>query len=402
MIPVVLVASLSGATGWYCRGRETPPPTPFQTAEIARGRLIATFQATGTLEPEEVVAVGAPVAGSIESLGADPSDPTKTLHWGSVVQKGTVLAQIEKDFYQAQVQTAAAELSKETFDLVLKKAHLTKAKKDWKRAQGLFRKDGISEAEYDQAKVSHEAAKAAVEISKAQIQKAEAALAVARMNLAKTTITSPVSGVIIDQRVNVGQTVVAGASPSGLFLIARDLRKMEVWATVKEADAGKIRIGQRVQFSVDARPGVVYRGSVKAQGKFASRRDAAGNQPVGTYTVVVSVDNTDGKLTPYLAARLSFIVKEQSKPLLVPNAALAWQPAGNQLHPSARATYAGLKGKRKGSSEGAGQELGIVWVQEGSSVRPIQVRVGLSDGIHTEIVDVIGGELAEGTAVITG
>jgi len=242
-------------------------------------------------------------------------------------------------------------------------------------------------------------------VSKAQIGVSEGALTLAKTNLDYTTIRSPVKGVIIDRRINVGQTVVASLSAPSLFLIAKDLSKMEVWATVNEADVGKIKIGQPVTFTVDAYPGDVFKGTVKPQGEYPARLNATMNQNVVTYTVVVSAENTPspgfpkGKLLPYLTANLSFRVSEKDNALLVPNAALRWQPANRQIHPDARADYAKVKNKKRAENE---PERGFVWVAEGGYVRPIQVQLGPSDKVNTEVVDVVGGELSEGTDLVVG
>jgi HlyD family secretion protein len=232
---------------------------------------------------------------------------------------------------------------------------------------------------------------------------AEASLKTAQTNLDYATISAPVKGVVIDRRVNVGQTVVASLSAPSLFLIAKDLSKMEVWATVNEVDVGKIHADQDVKFTVDAFPGRAYLGKVVPQGNLPFRLNATMNQNVVTYTVVVSVDNKDGLLRPYLTANLTFIVADKKDVLLVPNSALRWQPSREQVAPDQRATYAQLKGKKRSASDTEGLENAFVWVKgEEGQVRYIQLQTGLSDNVNTEVVGVVGGELPEGTQVIVG
>src|SRR5208337_1023550 len=151
-------------------------------------------------------------------------------------------------------------------------------------------------------------------------------------------------------------------SAPSLFLIAKDLSKMEVWATVNEVDVGKIRAGQDVKFTVDAFPGRVYRGSVVPQGKLPFRLNATMNQNVVTYTVVVSVDNKDGLLRPYLTANLTFVVADKEDALLVPNAALRWQPTADQIAPDLRDTYYRLRGKKRSPTDTDTVNHGFVWV----------------------------------------
>ncbi len=314
---LVLVAGVLSAGYWQWQVRGSTR-TSFTVAEVKRGNLEATVGSTGTLQPREVVDVGAQVVGRIVFIGKDANTRSGIVDWGSevegpvfdnaghVVKLGTVLAQIDPSLYEAQRNSARASLKAAEADVLVKTATLYQATRDWGRAeavrQGRDAQAGIAQAEYDQYKSTFEAATANLELSKANVGLAEANLKNAQTNLDYTTITAPVSGVVIDRRVNVGQTVVASLSAPSLFLIAKDLSKMEVWATVNEVDVGKIHAGQNVKFTVDAFPGRVYKGKVVPQGKLPFRLNATMNQNVVTYTVVVSVDNKDG-ITPPLSDR---------------------------------------------------------------------------------------------------
>ncbi len=404
---LVVVIGASGAGFWYWRN-SGQPQTVFRTAHVFRGPLRATISATGTLEPEEVVDVGAQVAGRIDSLGQDPNNPKKMINWGSAVEQGTVLAQIDPSLYKAQVQSGEADLIRAKADLLQKEAQVVKAAADWKRAQDLLPTKGISQEEFDAYKAAFEVAKANVEVSKAQIGVVTGTLELAKTNLKYTTITSPVKGVIIDRRVNVGQTVVASLSAPSMFLLAKDLSKMEVWATVNEADVGKISTGQPVLFTVDAYPGDVFKGTVKAQGEYPARLNATMNQNVVTYTVVVSADNTPqpgyphGKLWPYLTTNLSFIVSDKSDALLVPNAALRYDPSRKLIHPDVRGEFAKLKSRKRSATDPEPSQGFVWWVDDGY-VKFIQVRTGATDGVNTEILGVVGGDdLPEDTAIVIG
>jgi HlyD family secretion protein len=240
--------------------------------------------------------------------------------------------------------------------------------------------------------------------AQANVLTAKANLKTAQTNLDYTTITSPVDGVVIDRRVNVGQTVVASLSAPSLFLLAKDLSKMEVWATVNEVDVGKIRAGQDVKFTVDAFPGRLYQGTVVPQGNLPFRLNATMNQNVVTYTVVVSVDNTDLLLRPYLTANLTFIVADKKDALLVPNAALRWQPSREQIAPDLRDTFYQLKAKKRGPTDAEALDRGFVWVKgDNGYVRYLELHTGLSDSVNTEVLEVLsGGELPEHTPVIVG
>jgi len=406
IIIVLVVAALGGGAVWGYWKFTSPQRFQFRTATVERGRLEATIGATGTLQPEEVIDVGAQVAGRIEKFFKDesfkdPRDPTKEklITWGSEVEDGTKLAQIDDRLYRADRDAAKADLARAKADLQLKTAQRAQAAADWKRAEDLKPQKGISDAEYDAAKAANDMAQANVGVSEAQVNQSKAALDKAETNLDYTTIRSPVKGVIIDRRINVGQTVVASLSAPSLFLIAKDLTKMEVWAVVNEADIGRIVIDQPVRFTVDALPGRVFRGKVIRQGNFQARLNVNMVNNVVTYTVVVAVDNADRALLPYQTANLNFIISDKSDALLVPNAALRWQPSRRQIHPDALKNFDKLLRDKRTDGATTGQERGIVWVADDGYVRPISVLIGLSDGVNTEV---LAGDLPAGAEVVIG
>jgi HlyD family secretion protein len=413
---LLVIVGVLGAVGywqWQVRGSTR---TTFNLAKVKRGRLEATVGSTGTLQPREVVDVGAQVVGRIIYIGKDANTKSGIVDWGSevegpaldsngkVIKLGTVLAQIDPSLYEAQRNSALASVKAAQADVLVKTANLYQATRDWGRAQKLFGTGGVAQAEFDQYKATFEAATANLELSKSNVGLAEANLKNAQTNLDYTTISAPVSGVVVDRRVNVGQTVVASLSAPSLFLIAKDLSKMEVWATVNEVDVGRIHSGQDVKFTVDAFPGRLYRGKVVPQGKLPFRLNATMNQNVVTYTVVVSVDNKEGLLRPYLTANLTFVVADKKDALLVPNAALRWQPSREQIAPDLRDVFYQLKGKKRSPTDTETVAHGFVWVQgDDGYVRYIDVQTGLSDSVNTEIIGVnSGGELPEDTELITG
>jgi HlyD family secretion protein len=384
----------------------------FRTVPVKRGDLLATISATGTVEPEEVVDIGAQVAGRIVSFGKDKSG--EEVDYGSVVEAGMVLARIDDALYAADAASAKAQLAqakaavqKAQADLGQMKAKLVQTENDWARARELGPSDALSKTDFDAARSAYEVAKANLAVGKAAIvqaqgtvAQAEAALKRALQNLSYCTIISPVKGVIIDRRVNIGQTVVASLNAPSLFLLAKDLKRLQVWVSVNEADIGHIQPGQAVTFTVDAFPGEVFSGEV---GKV--RLNATMTQNVVTYTVEIITDNSSGKLLPYLTANVNFIVGERTNVLLVPNAALRWVPLSDQIAPESRT--AKKKGKGTGSpsqvkspaAANKEQASGVVWVPQSSQVRPIKVKLGLSDGSLTEVSS---GELKDGTLLVVG
>ena len=223
---------------------------------------------------------------------------------------------------------------------------------------------------------------------KAMVRQNKASVKTAQINLGYCTIKSPVRGTIIDRRVNIGQTVMAALNAPSLFLIAKDLTKMQVWASVNEADIGRIRLNMPVRFTVDAHGGQTFYGKV-AQ----IRMNAQMTQNVVTYTVIVTTDNSDGKLLPYLTANVQFEVDKRPQVLLVPNAALRWTPESEQVDPTVD--------KKTLSQESAkSSEHGRLWVvNQNGLVRPLEVTVGATDGTVTEIS---GSNVKEGMRVVTG
>ena len=251
------------------------------------------------------------------------------------------------------------------------------------------------------AKANLGVGKAAIVQAKGTVAQAEATLKRAQQNLSYCTIKSPVKGVIIDRRVNIGQTVVASLNAPSLFLLAKDLTRMQVWVSVNEADIGRIKPGQPVTFTVDAYPGEVFVGEV---GKV--RLNATMTQNVVTYTVEIITDNSNGKLLPYLTANVTFIVGERKDVLLVPNAALRWTPQVSQVAPEFRGNpekapgpEAPAQAKPPAKAGKEEQARGAVYVPQGTLVRPVYVTLGLSDGSQMEVES---SELKEGTVISGG
>ncbi len=414
ILAILVVLGAAAAAVFYFTTRLTADSVVvFRTATIQRGDLLPTISATGTVEPEEVVDVGAQVAGKIESFGRDPTDPAKLIDYGSVVHKDTVLANIDPTIYKAQVDQSQASLRRARADLEQLKAKRAQTEQEWLRAKSLLPNKAISDTDYDLALANYKVADANVTVGEAAIEQSEAALRLAKTNLDYTIIKSPVEGVIIARRVNIGQTVVSSLSAPSLFLIAKDLRRIQVWASVNEADIGRIHLNMPVRFTVDTYPGETFRGKV-----MQIRLNAAMTQNVVTYTVVVVTDNLDGRLLPYLTANLQFEVENHANVLLVPNTALRWKPRTQLIDPQERGAYlaaaaaekAGRQrtdaankkpadGAKAGETAKARNDSGRVWVESNGYVRPLPVTIGASDGTMTEIN---GEGLKEGMKVVIG
>jgi HlyD family secretion protein len=386
LVGFLLLATIPiiGGAAFYATRKPSDPVQCFQTELIKRGDIAKKITATGTIEPEDLVDVGAQVMGLITGFGKDLQG--NPIDYNAVVDEGTELAYIDKTPYLASLEQAQATLERSKADLLQCEAKLEQAEQDWRRAESLLPSKSISRSDYDAAIANYKTAKASIAQGKATIRQNEAALKMAETNLGYTTVKSPIRGVILARRVNIGQTVVASLNAPSLFLIAKDLRRMQVWASVSEADIGRVSPNMPVQFTVDAHPGKTFQGKVTQ-----IRMNAQMTQNVVTYTVVVTTDNTDGKLLPYLTASLQCEVERRSNVLLVPSSALSWSPQPSQI---------ALDAKDGSRANPMDSEHGRVWIDAGGGkVRPISVKIGLDDLISTEVS---GDGLKEGMPVVIG
>ena len=397
LIAAVVLAVLAGA-GWMVYNYTSmSEERVFRTEKVGRGDLMSVISSSGTVEPEELVNVGAQVSGKIMNFGTDGDG--KSVDYGSQVKKGMLLAQIDDVLYEAALREAKAEklqaevaiLSAEA-SLKQAKAQLVLAERNFKRAKDLTPRGAMSRGDYDSSEAEYMVRKANVAVAEAACEQAKAKLAIAeasfdkaQRNLDYCVIRSPVDGVIIDRRVSIGQTLVSSMSASSIFLIAKDLKKMQVWVSVNEADIGSIKVGMPVLFNVDAFPGVEFTGKVHK-----IRLNATMSQNVVTYVVEVSTDNRDGKLLPYLTANVKFIRARSVNALNVSNAALRFRPDEDMVVPE------GLELYRKASAD---KKLRLVWLPAAEGkVRPVAVKTGLNNGIATEIVS---DAVKEGDEIVT-
>jgi HlyD family secretion protein len=394
---IVWIVLLSGiATGGYLGYQRYSGKTEhvvYRTEKAIRENMSSFISATGTVEPEELVNVGAQVNGMIEKFGLDADG--KTVDYGSRVTAGMVLAQIDDSLFvadlrqnEAQKLQAKASLISASAAISQAKARLGLAETNYTRAKQLQPKGAMSQSDYDAAFSEYTVAQAAIAVAEADLEQAKAQLANAEAsrdrsarNLSYCTIKSPVDGIIIDRRVSVGQTVNSSMNAPSLFLIAKDLRKMQVWVSVNEADVGEIKQGMPVTFTVDAFPNREFKGSVHK-----IRFNATMSQNVVTYVVEVGTDNSDGTLLPYLTANVKFIMASRENALRVPNSAFRYTPDATLLPPDT-VVPENKRGER------------TLWVLDDNMLKPVKVVTGLNDGVSTEIVS---GGLEEGMEVVTG
>lgn len=408
------VVCAGGVGAWLAFGGREAEHVSFDTAAIQQGNFLSKVQATGTLEPQELVDVGAQVTGEIKEFGTDAEG--KRIDYGSEVKAGQLLARIDDTIVEldiqraeanvaqakAQILSADAAVSQAKASISSAKANQSRADRDLARAKKLGVGDALSQMSYDQyvnaaetAAASLESAQAQLETAlaqqanaAAQLQGAEAQLKSQLRNREYTHITAPVDGTVVVRQVNVGQTVVSSMNATTLFLVARDLSKMQIWASVNEADIAKIHPGQEVRYTVDARPDEEFVGRVNK-----IRPNATMSSNVVTYIVEVDIENPDRKLLPYMSANANFIVTEVKDCLMVPDAVFRFVPEPEMV--------AGEYRKPEPPREDKGET--VVWRKvDEKHVAPVRVNKHESDSARTVITAADGEMLEAGMELVTG
>ncbi|MDA8168117.1 MAG: efflux RND transporter periplasmic adaptor subunit [Nitrospiraceae bacterium] len=358
---VILAVLVSGVTAFVMLRKKDDAPS-FRTEKVTRGEIKSSVTANGTVNAVTTVLVGTQVSGTIKRIYADYNSPVK---------KGQLLAQIDPSPFEAQVNQARANLYSAKANVAKAEAALADAKRTMERNGELLKRKLIAQSDYDTAETNWLSAKAQLDAAKGQVSQTEAATRLAETNLTYTRIVSPVNGVVISRNVDAGQTVAASFQTPTLFTIAQDLKKMQIDTSVNEADIGRIKTGQDVEFTVDAYPDTTFKGKV-SQVRIAP----VTVQNVVTYDVVITVDNASLMLKPGMTANVSIITAVSENALRVPNAALRFRM------PS--------KGQRPAKGPG-------IWVLENGLPKRVPVEMGISDGSYTEILS----GLKEGQQVIT-
>lgn len=351
-----------------------------ETAKVTRGKISNTVSATGTIQAIKTVAVGTQVSGVISKLYCD---------FNSVVKKGQLLAELDKTPLLASLDNAKASLDNAN-------ATLTYQEANYNRTKALHDKKLVAETDYDLALYNYSTAKANLKIAESGYEKA-------KINLDYATIYSPIDGVILNRAVDEGQTVAASFSTPTLFSIANDLTQMQVAANIDETDIGQIKMGQRVEFGVDAYKDQKFTGEVTE-----IRLQSTTTSNVVTYTVIVKAPNPDKKLMPGMTAQIEIYVQEALNVLTIPLKASQFTPdsatmAGylNSLPENQRPS---VKMPEKGKMQGpmafpknmamkpgtmpfaAGNFPKMVWVKTDKSIHPVPVETGINDGVNTEVI----------------
>jgi HlyD family secretion protein len=382
---LALVGVVLGAAAAWAPLRTPPNPDErWRTVTLERGNLARTVAATGTLQPTAQVNVGTQVSGTVARLFTDFNQPVKA---------GQVLAEMEPALFRSAVKQAQASVASAEANLAL-------ARSNEDRNRSLVAQQFIAKQQLDSAVQQREAAQAALDLARAQLERAQT-------DLANSVIRAPVDGVVVDRKVDVGQTVAASFQTPNLFVIARDLTEMEIHTSVSEADIGDVREGLAVSFRVDAHQDRSFDGKVRQ-----IRLNPKSEQGVVTYNVVIAADNRERLLLPGMTARVEIMAAERKDVLRVANAALRFRPTEQSGEGKAGAD-AGAKADRKAAagdrktrtSDGDGRERGprVYRLREGK-VTAVPVRVGITDGRFTELIDSVGtpegGPLAPGDRLV--
>lgn len=369
------VVALAGGIVWYLRAHDGPA-VQYETVGVTKGRIVARITATGTLSALVTVQVGSQISGRISEILVDFNSP---------VRKGQVLARIDPLLLDAAVEQARANGMAAQGDLATAKAHAVDAQRQYERARELRVQNLVAQADVDTAQANAEAAQAQVASAEGHLAQSRAALRQAQVNLGYATIVSPTDGVVVSRNIDVGQTVAASLQAPTLFLIAQDLRRMQVDTSVAEADVGHLQAGMAASFTVDAYPGEQFKGSVRQV-----RDSPQIVQNVVTYDAVIDVRNDLLKLKPGMTANVTFVFADRDNVLRVPNAALRFRPAPARAPAGAappRATRGNAPADRR-----------TVWALRAGQPTAVEIGVGVTDGSYTEVTR---GELADGDAVIT-
>jgi len=340
-VAILAVAAAAAAYHFWSTRDDTQAPT-YRFAKVERGPLTATVAASGTLNPVTSVQVGTQVSGQIKELFVDFNSPVKS---------GQLIARIDPETFQYRVRQNEADVDAARAAAGRAQVSLANAQRDLARTRELVQREFVSPADLDRAQAQFDLAKAELNSAQAVVAQRSAQLASARVDLGRTEIRAPVDGVVIKRSVDVGQTVAASLQAPELFIIARDLRDMQVETSIDEADVGRIRVGQRATFTVDAFPGRTFSGEVRQV-----RKSALTVQNVVTYTVLVSAANADGQLMPGMTANVRIVTDTRESTLKIANAALRFRPpgesvAGDAKAPAEKASPAG------GPGQGGGGQL---------------------------------------------
>jgi len=384
--PVLAIAGSIAAlaiVGWAMRGR--PDPQQYATARVEQGTITSAVQATGTINPLTTVPVGSYVSGTVKYIFAD---------FNTHVESGQVLALIDPQVYSLKAAADYARVNaRRTLDLAAR-GILPRDQADLSQS-GLDQADAqlrAGDAQLNQSVAQLAQLRAQLDQARAQVRAAQGALDLAETNLKFCTITSPIDGTVVARNVTVGQSVAASLQAPVVFSIAQDLTRMQLYAATDESDTGNIKIGTEATFQVDAFPTETFRGRVSA-----IRLNATTVQNVVTYNTVIDFENPDGRLLPGETAYATIPTGEVANVVKIPNAAIRFTP--NLSTDTLKQLYRQYDVPPSATSSHAGGSQVVWMVEAGGKLRPVALRVGLTDYTFTQLVS---GDVRLGDALVTG
>lgn len=335
----------------------------YTTDKVKERTITQIVEATGTIQPVNTVDIGAQVSGMISKIYVD---------YNSEVKKGQLLAQIDTSLVEAQLQQATANINNAKATLQKNQAMLDFDTKTYKRYKNLYERNLVSKNDMDSAEASYKSDLAQVAAARASIMQAQANYNTASANMRYTKITSPVDGIVISKEVEEGQTVAASFQTPTLFTVAEDLTNMKIETSVSEADIGKVKVGQEVDYTLDGYPDSIFKGTV-TQVRLSPKTESN----VVTYTVIIGVENEDNKLMPGMTANVSIITDKRENVLTVPNSALKFTVA----EPNKKFEHKGI------------------WLDNKGKPYRVDIETGLSNDFYTQI---ISDEVKAGDIVYIG
>jgi HlyD family secretion protein len=391
IIAAILIAIL---LIWFLFIHKKTVPVTVLAEKPTKGYIAQSVTATGKIEPVYTVNVGTQISGILKYLYVD---------FNSKVKKGELLAQLDKSLLQATLDQVEGNLQNAQSQLVF-------AKNNFNRQSLLFKTDAISKADYDTAVNTLDAAKAGVASAQAQVRSAE-------KNLSYANIYSPIDGVVLNRNISIGQTVAASFSTPTLFIIAKDITKMEVEANVDEADIGDVKAGNRASFTVDAFITDQFAGTVTEV-----RLHPTVSANVVTYTTIINAPNDDMKLKPGMTANIIIYTKEVNNALLIPAKALSFTPdsslmknyqiVGRVSHKSMHkgggaggnpsANQISHTAKSRTDTSGVNKQKALVWLLQGNKLVQKRIEIGLNDNTHVEVLAGLTGDDMVATGISSG
>ena len=359
-IPLLILLFLIGASVYfYQKSKVLLPEKMYRLQPVSQGDVVQTVSANGTLNPVTLINVGAQVSGRVNKLFVDFNDH---------VEKNQILLTLEPELFNAQIGQSQGNVRNAQASVELAIANEA-------RMRALFTQDYASKQDLDQAVQALKSARAQLETARGQLLRDNT-------NLSYSIIRSPVSGVVVDRVVDVGQTVAASFQTPTLIKIAQDLSKMQIDTSFAEADIGNIKVGQKAKFSVDAFQSRTFEGTVKQL-----RLNPTVITNVVTYNVVISVDNTEKILLPGMTAYVNIMITKHDNVMLTPNAALRFKPKQDDSQASSGSSADAKNHGQHGGKKKPGQEdlsSGKVYVIRDGKLTPIRISLGISDGRFTE------------------